>query len=146
MAGVLPPRFQFETVPSVWSRLLPSSKDGFTQKLPYSRFGTGARATERSSTTITPVMVPEPPETREHLIFTAPDGTVREPLRFVNVESSIEDTHPGLLVPLVTKWVVPPTWLSASLKNSTLNRISGPSRLYISYHWISNVSPGLALS
>src|SRR5664280_3763116 len=33
MVPSLPPRFQFETVPSVWSRLLPSSKVGFTQKL-----------------------------------------------------------------------------------------------------------------
>src|ERR1043166_4442720 len=33
MVEALPPRFQLETVPSVWSRLLPSSKVGFTQKL-----------------------------------------------------------------------------------------------------------------
>src|SRR5205814_5447640 len=29
-----PPRFQLETVPPVWSRLLPSSKVEFVQKLP----------------------------------------------------------------------------------------------------------------
>ena len=29
-------------------------------------------------------------------------------------------------------------------KNRTVTRISVESRLYISYHWISNVSPGLA--
>src|ERR1035437_8983124 len=33
MVGLPPPRFQFETVPFVWSRLLPNSKVGFTQKL-----------------------------------------------------------------------------------------------------------------
>ena len=89
----LPPRFQFAGVPLVWSRLLPVSKVEFTQKLP----GTSrqsARATDKSSMTITPVMVPEPPETREQRIFTAPAGTSRDPLRFVNVESSIA-AHPS---------------------------------------------------
>src|SRR5437588_9173959 len=143
MVASLPPRFQFETVPVVWSRLLPSSKDGFTQKLPNSRFGTGARATDKSSMTMTPVMVPEPPETREQRIFTAPSGTASDPFRFVNVESAIVLTHPALVVPIVRKWVCPTT-LSLALKNSTVKRISGPPRLYISYHWISKVSPPLA--
>src|SRR6266496_473472 len=124
MAGSLPPRFQFETEPPVWSRLLPSSKDGFTQKLPNSRFGTCARATDKSSMIITPVIVPEPPETREQRIFTAPTGTNTDPLRLVNVESAMVLTQPGLLVPLVTKWVCPTT-LSVASKNSTLKRISG---------------------
>jgi hypothetical protein len=62
----------------------------------------------------------------------------------VNVESSIELTHPSLLVLVVTKWVCPMTE-SAALKNNTLKRISGPLTLYISYHWIFKVSPPLAL-
>ena len=41
--------------------------------------------------------------------------------------------HPELVVPLVTKCVCPTTE-SAALKNSTVRRISVPSRLYISYH------------
>src|SRR5450432_1084510 len=101
MVEVLPPRFQFETAPPVWSRLLPSSKDGFTQKFPNSRFGTGARATDKSSITIVPLMDWSPPETREQRIFTAPSGTANDPFRFVNVESSMVLTHPALLVPLV---------------------------------------------
>src|SRR5437870_7257839 len=140
MVEGLPPRFQLATVPAVWSRLLPSSNDGFTQKLPKSRFGTGARATDKSSMIMTPVSVPEPPETREQRIFTAPIGTASDAFRFVNVESAIVLTHPELVEPLVTKWVWPTTE-SAALKKSTVKRISGPARLYISYHWISNVSP-----
>ena len=50
---------------------------------------------------ITPVRVPEPPETREQRIFTAPSGTASDWLRFVNVESAIVLTHPALVVPLV---------------------------------------------
>ena len=46
-------------------------------------------------------------------------------------------THPGLVVPLVTKWLWPTT-VSLALKKSTVKRISLPARLYISYHWISN--------
>ena len=107
--------------------------------MPNSRFGTCARATDKSSMIITPVRVPEPPETREQRIFTAPSGTASDWFRFVNVESAIVLTHPALVVPLVTKWVWPTT-LSLALKNSTVNRISVPSRLYISYHWISRVS------
>src|SRR6185295_19450120 len=144
MVESLPPRFQFETVPPVWSRLLPSSKDGFTQKLPNSRFGTRARATDKSSMIMTPVRVPEPPETREQRIFTAPSGTASDSFRFVNVESAMVLTHPALVVPLVTKWVWPTT-LSLALKNSTVKRISVPSRLYISYHWVSKASPPVAL-
>src|SRR5258708_2974222 len=136
-----PPRFQFEGVPFVWSRLMPSSNEGFTQKLPNSRFGTGERATDKSSMTITPVMAWPPPDTREQRIFPAPSGTANDPFRCVNVESAMVLTQPGLLVPLVTKWICPTT-LSAALKNSTLKRISGPLMLYISYHWIANVSPG----
>ncbi len=104
---------------------MPSSNDGFTQKLPNSRFGTGERATDKSSMIITPVIVPEPPETREQRIFTAPTGTNTDPFRFVNVESAMVLTQPGLLLPLVTKWVCPTTLLMAS-KNSTLKRISEP--------------------
>src|SRR5438067_6935509 len=139
-----PPRFQLETVPLVWSRLLPSSKDGLTQKLPASRLGTAERATDKSSTTMTPVTDGEPPETKEQRIFTAPGGTARDPLRLVNAESSMVLTQPGLVVPVVTKWVGPPTVASEPSKNRTVKRISVESRLYISYHWISNVSPGLA--
>src|SRR2546426_4435994 len=98
MVGALPPRFQFETMPVVWSRSRPSSKEVFTQKLQNSKFGRGARATDKSSMIITPVMVPEPPETREQRIFTAPSGTASDPFRFVNAESAIVLTHPGLLV------------------------------------------------
>src|SRR6059036_1472028 len=105
MLASLPPRFQFETVPVVWSRLLPISKDGLTQKLPNTRFGTGARATDKSSMIITPLRVPEPPETREQRIFTAPSGTASDPFRFVNAESAMVLPHPALVVPLVTKWV-----------------------------------------
>src|SRR5438132_12914510 len=141
MVASLPPRFQFETVPVVWSRLTPSSKDGFTQKLPNSRFGTGERAIDKSSMTITPVMAWSPPETREQRILTAPSGTDKDPFRFVNVESAMVLTHPSRLVPEVTKWVCPTT-LSVALKKRTVKRISGPLRLYISYHWIANVSPG----
>src|ERR1035437_3220185 len=145
MVGSPPPRFQFETVPVVWSRLVPSSNEGFTQKLPNSKFATGARATDKSSMTMTPVMLPEPPETSSQRMVTAPDGTTTEPFRFVNVESSIVVTHPGLVVPVVTKWVEPPTWLPTPLKKVTVKRISGPLRLYISYHWRFKVSPSLAL-
>src|SRR6185503_5172036 len=109
MVVSLPPRFQFETVPVVCSRLLPSSKDGFTQKLPNNRFGTCARATDKSSMSMTPVRVPDPPETREQRIFTAPGGTASDPFRFVNVESAMAPPHPALVVPLVTKWVWPTT-------------------------------------
>src|SRR5690242_12256594 len=98
-----PPRFQFETVPVVWSRLLPSSKDGLIQKLPDKRFGIGERATDKSSMIMTPVIAGEPPETKEQRIFTAPGGTAKDPFRLVNVESSIVLTHPGLLVSVVTK-------------------------------------------
>src|SRR5436305_8577492 len=138
-----PPRFQLETVPLVWSRLLPSSKEGFTQKFPVSRFGTAERATDKSSMIITPVTEGEPPETKEQRIFTAPGGTDRDPFRFVKVESPIVLTQPGLVVPVVTKWVGPPTVALEPSKNRTVKRISVESRLYISYHWISNVSPGL---
>src|SRR5438046_1487644 len=101
----LPPRFQFETFPLVWSRLVPNSNDGLTQKLPKSKLGTAARVTDKSSISITPVIVPDPPETSEQRIFTAPSGTGTDSFRFVNVEFSIVLTHPPLVVPLVTKWV-----------------------------------------
>src|SRR5206468_9014878 len=127
IAGWLPPRFQLVSARLVWFRLSPSSIDRFTQKLPNSRFGTRARATDKSSMIITPVRVPEPPETREQRIFTAPSGTASDWFRFVNVESAIVLTHPALVVPLVTKWVWPTT-LSLALKNSTVSRISVPSR------------------
>src|SRR5437588_4206118 len=104
-----PPRFQLETVPVFWSRLLPSSNDGLIQKLPVSRFGTAERATDKSSMIITPVTEGEPPETKEQRILTAPGGTASDPFRLVNVESSIVLTQPGLVVPVVTKWVGPPT-------------------------------------
>src|SRR5258708_3740651 len=94
--------------------------------------------------TISPVMVPEPPETREQRILTAPAGTSKDPLRLVKVEVSMVPVHPALVVPLVTKWVWPTT-LSLASKNSTLKRISGPLMLYISNHWRFNVSPALAL-
>src|ERR1043165_3873770 len=115
MVGSPPPRFQFVGVPVVWSRLVPSSNDGFTQKLPNNRFGTGERATDKSSMTITPVMAWSPPETREQRILTSPSGTDNEPFRFVNVESAMVLTHPSLLLPEVTKWVCP-MMLSAALK------------------------------
>src|ERR1051326_8028063 len=94
---------------------------------------------------MTPVTEGSPPETREQRILTAPVGTPNDPLRFVKVESAIVVSHPGLLVPVVTKWVGTPTWASEPSKNSTVKRISGPLRLYISYHWIFNTSPGPAL-
>src|SRR5437868_5467685 len=43
MVGSPPPRFQFATVPSVWSRLLPISKNGLTQKLLGSKSARAAR-------------------------------------------------------------------------------------------------------
>src|SRR6266850_1699862 len=135
-----PPRVQFAGVPLVWSRSVPSSKVEFTQKLP----GTGTRATDKSSMTITPVMPGKPPETREQRILTAPTGTNNTPFRFVNVEFAMVLTHPGLLVPEVVKSVVPTTLLLA-LKNCTVKRILGKFMLYIWNHCISNVSPGLAL-
>src|SRR5260221_1621788 len=128
-----PARFQFVGVPVGTSRVVPSSNDGLTQKLPKSKFATGERATDKSSMTITPVMDWSPPDTSEQRIFTAPSGTDKEPLRLVKVESAILLTQPGLVVPLVTKWVCPTT-LSAALKNRTLKRISGLPMLYISYH------------
>ena len=73
--------------------------------------------------TITPVGSPEPPETREQRILTAPIGTINDPFRFVNVESAIVLTHPALLVPAVTKWVSP-TRASVTSKNCTVKRIS----------------------
>src|SRR6266446_2564180 len=91
----LPPRLQFVGMPLVWSRLLPISKDGFTQKLPNSRFGTGARATDKSSMTITPVMVPEPPETREQRIFTAPSGTASVPFRECRIRNGAPPSVAG---------------------------------------------------
>src|SRR4051812_9774615 len=104
-----PPRFQFVGVPVVWSKLVPSSKDGFTQKLPNSRFGTGERATDKSSITITPVIAASPPETSEQRILTAPTGTDKDPVRCVKVELAMVLTQPALLDPLVTKWVWPTT-------------------------------------
>src|SRR5258707_32163 len=139
-----PPRFQFEGVPSVWSRPLPSSNVEFTQKLPGSRSACGARANETSSITITPVIVVEPPETKEQRILTAPVGTANDALRLVKVEFAIVLTQPGLLVPEVTKWVGVPTWLLEPSKNRTVTRISGALMLYISYHCMFKVSPGLA--
>jgi hypothetical protein len=80
--------------------------------------------------TITPVMDAEPPETREQRMVTAPHGTDNDPFIFVNVESAMVLTHPGLLVPEVTKWVAVRTLLLTS-RNSTVKRISGALRLYI---------------
>src|SRR6266550_683482 len=142
MVPSLPPRFQFAGVPSGWLRLLPVSKVEFAQKLPDTSGVT--RATDRSSMIITPVRVPGPPETSEQRIFTALGGTSMDPLRFVNVEFAMVLTQPALVVPLVTKWVSPTT-LSVASKKSTVRRISVALRLYISNHWIFNVSPGLAL-
>src|SRR5437764_9017034 len=128
-------------MPLVWSRLTPVSKVEFTQKLP-DTVGT-TRATDKSSMIITPVMDASPPETREQRILTAPAGTIRDPLRFVNVEFSIVPSHPALVVPEVTKCVCPTTE-SVPSKNSTLRRISGALILYISNHWMFKVSPALA--
>ena len=41
MVGSPPPRFQFETVPSVWSRLLPLSKVGVHPEIIAQEIGTG---------------------------------------------------------------------------------------------------------
>src|SRR5438093_11327885 len=101
MVPSLPPRFQFAGVPSGWSRLLPSSKVEFNQKLPDTSGTT--RATDKSSMIITPVRVPGPPDTSEQRIFTAPAGTNRDRLRFVNVELTIVHLQPELVVVEVTK-------------------------------------------
>jgi len=53
-----------------------------------------------------------PPETREQRIVTAPHGTVNDPFRLVNVEFAMVLTHPGLLVPEVTKWVALMTFVA----------------------------------
>src|SRR5258705_333584 len=136
-----PPRVQFAGVPLVWSRLVPLSKVEFTQKLPGSKL---TRATDKSSMTITPVMAGSPPEARAQRIVTAPAGTTNAAFRFVNVELAMVPIHPALLVPEVVRWVSPRTLLAA-LKNCTVKRISGALRLYISYHWIFNTSPLVAL-
>src|SRR5688572_9424592 len=136
-----PPRVQFAGVPLAWFRLLPLSKVEFTQKLPGSKL---TRATDKSSMTITPVIACSPPEARAQRIVTAPTGTTNAAFRFVNVEFAIVLTHPPLLVPEVVKWVSPTTSVVA-LKNCTVKRISGALRLYISYHWIFNTSPLVAL-
>ena len=74
METALPPRFQPSSVLVGLSRLVPLSKVGFGQKLPARRIGFGTRATLRSSTTSTPVVVEEPPETIEIRSFTAARG------------------------------------------------------------------------
>src|SRR5260370_9848519 len=117
MVGSPPPRFQFVGVPVATSRVVPSSKDGFTQKLPKSKLATGARATDKSSMTITPVMDWSPPDTSEQRIFTAPSGTDNDPFRLVKVESEIVLTQPVLLLPLVTNGVCPTTLSPALTKN-----------------------------
>src|SRR5581483_12039177 len=115
-----PPRFQFSGVPSTLSRPVPSSKVEFTQKFPGNKSAWAARATDRSSMTITPVTAVEPPDTREQRILTAPVGTAKDALRLVKVESSMVLTQPGLLVPVVTKWVGVPTWLLEPSKNRSV--------------------------
>src|SRR5437870_4949205 len=136
MVGSFPPRDQLggEAVAGL-SKLAPTSNVGFGKKLHARTVGgytivDGWTATDRSSMTKTPVMDAEPPETREQRIVTAPHGTASDPFRLVNVEFAMVLTHPGLLVPEVTKWVALMTLLLTS-KNSTVKRISGPLRLYI---------------
>src|ERR1035437_3277137 len=143
MEPSLPPRFQFAGVPVGWSRLVPVSKVEFTQKLP-DTVGT-TRATDKSSMIMTPVTEGSPPETREQRILTALAGTTRELLRLVKLEAAMVPLHPALVVPEVTKSVELPTCAFEPSKNSTVRRISGPLMLYISNHWMLNVSSGLAL-
>src|SRR5438874_4208689 len=108
-----PPRIQFAGAALVWSRSVPSSNVEFTQKLP----GTAARAMDKSSMAITPVVPGKPPEAREQRILTALAGTSNTPFRFVNVEFAIVLTQPALrlLVPEVKSCV--PTTLLLALKN-----------------------------
>ena len=87
MEASLPPRFQLAGVPLVWSRPVPVSNVELTQKLPETSGGTFD--TDKSSMIITPVRIPEPPETSEARIFTAPNGTSNNPFRFVKVEASM---------------------------------------------------------
>src|SRR5690242_7042541 len=109
MLGSLPVRAQPPGVPVVWSRLAPSSNLGLGQKLLVkSAVGGGAvaaRATERSSRSMTPIVVCGPPDTRAARIFAAPEGTTNTSLRLVNPEPSIAPCHPALWPVLVLKSV-----------------------------------------
>src|SRR6266446_8610756 len=141
IVGSLPPRIQLPAGAAVvgLSILTPTSNVGFGKKFPAkmvegTTVATGITATDRSSMTMIPVTASEPPETREQRIVTAPAGTVAVPFRFVNAESAMVFAHPGLLVPEVTKWISATTFVPVMSKKSTVKRISGPLRLYISYH------------
>src|SRR5579864_7746077 len=96
----LPLRTQPVGVPLVASRPVPSSNLGLGQKL-LARSGggggaVGARATERSSMSMTPKVDSGPPDTRAARIFTAPAGTTRSWLRLVNPEPTIAPCQPAL--------------------------------------------------
>src|SRR6266850_5048154 len=113
MVASLPPRVQPTGEAAAGSsNREPNSNVGLGKKLPGRMVGgmvctAELRATDKSSMTITPVGSPEPPETREQRSLTAPTGTNKAPFRFVNVESAMVPTHPGLFVPVVIKWVSP---------------------------------------
>src|SRR5438876_9890703 len=127
MVGALPPRFQPVGVPAGLSREEPISNEGFGQILPACRTGVEARAKDKSSTTKTPPVTDEPPDTTETRTSTAPIGTITDCSCLVKVEVAMVPPQPGLS-PVTTKWFWATTLLPLS-KNSTDTRISPSAML-----------------